>query len=1043
MWGGEGGTYPGAVAPFGSIQLTPETRINDPAGYDFRDTSIFFFCCINHMSGYPGGSSGNIHIMPVREEEEFKTGTYSRSFLHKDERSEPGYYRVLFRDNGTLVELTASERAGMFRFTFPPGVTPQIFTGDMGEIEHISERILRGSGFSSTLVFNKNIIAKKNTEGGFIFTFASNKKKENILILKIGASSIDFTSTLMNLENEADTWDFNKFREKNLNKWKDALSVIEVDDPSEINKTIFYTALYHSLLIPWIISDAKGNYKGADGLIHKTKGQNEYGAFSPWDTFRSLHPLLCLIEPDRQNDMILSMLDVYTQSGRLPKGPMTGNHIIAIITDSYLKGINGFDARLAYQAMKAGISGSGSATMTSYKELGYVPSSFSESVTHTAEYAYNDWVLAQFARTVIGETDDYRYYLQRSFNYRNLFDYRSLFLLPRNGNNFISEPENFGYKEGDKWNYSLFIPHNPRDLINLKGGNEYFTSHLDSALYNEFIVFDNETVFHVPYLFNYARSSCKTQKWVRCIMESHFRNEPGGLPGNDDLGSMSSWYVFSAMGFFPTCPARPVYDIGSPIFNEVKVHLRNGKKLVIRSENCERDNIYIKSMWLNGMEYNKSWISHSDITHGGEISFIMNEVPELSFSPDPDYCPPSETKKEPDFQIIDFNTSKNKVEPDEPFYISFSIRNNGSLGTMVLKLYVNGKEHEKKYILADERSVVKDSIECRLYPAGKNKVRLNDLTEKEIEVRDPMNRPGPKFKILGLKCPSIFRKNEFQKSSYLIQNIGGYRDSSAIMVYIDDSMKFKDFVVLDPGETKKIIHQLKIDNSGLHVLRVGSSFFKFKTYDLNTDASVVDISFCNKIRSDTIPDESGLSNHGYIVRNIDTNQIPGGFFKTDRNSFIEFKNSESLDSFGEKITVMAWINPDEQSRGLTDIITKGDFIVLQARGKTISFFAGGWGRGTCTVMLPENWVNKWHHIAGVSDGNSLKIYIDGKEIGNIYINKPANLSSGGIWTVGRNYEFPGERIFNGLVDHIKIFSEPLTPSEIEKEMKRELPQLVD
>jgi len=303
--------------------------------------------------------------------------------------------------------------------------------------------------------------------------------------MKLGMSTIDFKSTWMNLKTEADTWYFDQFKKINQKKWIDALSIIEIDDTSRVNKTIFYTALYHSFLIPWIISDVQGNYKGADGLIRKTKGKNQYGAFSAWDTFRSLHPLLCLIAPERQNDMVLSMLDQFEQTGRLPKGPMTGNHVIAIIVDTYMKGIRGFDSKLVYKAMKASLSSSsGSTDMSAYQELGYVPSSFTESVTRTVEYAYDDWALAQFAGIVMLEKDDYRELIQRRFNYRNLFDPGSLFLLPRNGNKFIPEPGNFGYKEGDKWSYSLFVPQNPRDLINLTGGNKEFMLRLDSALAN-------------------------------------------------------------------------------------------------------------------------------------------------------------------------------------------------------------------------------------------------------------------------------------------------------------------------------------------------------------------------------------------------------------------------------------------------------------------------------------------------------------------------------------------------------------------------------
>ena len=415
-------------------------------------------------------------------------------------------------------------------------------------------------------------------------------------------------------------------------------------------------------------------------------------------------------------------------------------------------------------------------------------------------------------------------------------------------------------------------------------------------------------------------------------------------------------------------------------------------------------------------------------------------VPDLTRSTDPGHVPPSETKRIPGFRITGFNASRIQVQPDEPFPVSFTVNNNGSCGTLVLKLYVDNKKYAEKNILIDEGITVKDSIECRLYPAGKRKVRIDDLKEMEIEVISPAKSLFRKFDVYGLKCASIFRNNESKELSYQVRNIGGYRDSSAIFVYIDDSLRYEDLVILDPGETKKIVHQLRIDNSGLHVLKVGSAIFQFKTYDINTDASVIDISTNRNIKFDTIPDESGLSNHGYIVRTSGINQTPSGFLKTDKNSFIEFKNSASLDNFGDKITVMAWINPSEMSRGLTDIITKGDFIVFQARGNTISFFAGGWGRGSCTVMLPDNWTNNWHHIAGVSDGNLLTIYIDGREMGSAYVNSSANLSSQGIWTVGRNYEFPGERIFNGLADHIKIFAGSLTSSEIVKEMKRELPQ---
>ena len=625
QWGGDGGTYPGAVAPFGFVQLTPETRVKNTNGYDYRDSTIFWFSCVNHFSGYPEGSSGKFKIMPVEEGQNFQVGEYNRSFSHECEKAEAGYYRVIFNENGTTVEATASQRTGMFRFTFPPKIKPKIFIGDIGKIEVRSNRILEGSTLNTIVSFNVDFINKEDINGGCVLTFPSIDHGNNVVILKLGVSMIDFESTRINLKTENDTFDFDRFKDSNQQKWNKALSVIEIDDTSKVNKTIFYTSLYHSLLLPWVISDSNGKYKGTDGLFCMTKGQNQYGSFSPWDTFRSLHPLLCLIAPDRQNDMILSMLDQFEQSGKLPKGPMTGNHIISIIVDSYLKDIRGYDSTSAYKAMKSCLNPiSDKSDFYAYKSSGYVPSSYSESVTKTVEYAYNDWVLSQFAGKVMEDSAEYKQLHERSFNYRNVFRPETLALLPRNGKSFNLDPGNSGYKEGDKWSYSLFVPHNPRDLINLMGGDNEFSANLDSSLENGHIVFDNEPVLHVPYLFNYAGSSYNSQKWVRRIMKTHYTAFADGLPGNDDLGSMSSWYVFSAMGFFPVCPGKPVYDFGSPIFKKVILNLNNGKKLVINSVNNSDRNNFVKTVSFNGLEYQKSWISHSELIQGGELTFIMD-----------------------------------------------------------------------------------------------------------------------------------------------------------------------------------------------------------------------------------------------------------------------------------------------------------------------------------------------------------------------------------------------------------------------------------
>ena len=838
-------------------------------------------------------------------------------------------------------------------------------------------------------------------------------------------------TTGKNLHSEAGTWNFDQYKKENQQKWVKALSVIEIEDTSKVNKTIFYTALYHSLLVPWIISDVDGFYKGADGLIHQAKGKNQYGAFSAWDTFRTLHPLMCLIAPDRQNEMVQSMLDQYVQTGKLPKGPMTGNHVIPIIVDSYLKGVCDFDSSLAYTAMKNCLTpANNTEDFSAYRDLGYAPLSYSESVTRTVEYAYDDWVLAQFAGKVMNDREECKTLLKRSFNYRNLFDPETLFLLPRQGDNFIPEPGNFGYKEGDKWSYSFFVPHNPDDLINLMGGNQEFASRLDSALTRQDIIFDNEPVLHVPYLFNYAQRPDQTQLWVRNMMQTRYSATADGLPGNDDLGSLSSWYVFSAIGFFPLCPGRPSYDFGSPLFKKIILHLPNGKKFVIRTESNSPDHCYTEKIILNNLDYNKLWISHATIMNGGSLTFSMSKLPQNSY---PVSNAPSETEKAPNFSISDFHLSRKVVRPNQPNFTSFLVKNKGSRGTKTVRLFVNGKEYKHKNILVEENASVRDSLECRLFAIGKHLITIEDQ-EEEVLVTQPSGTPISRLEVTELACRAISKTDEQIEFCFTLMNKGGYRLMDTLSVLLDNSVVQKMTLILDPGEIRKISSHLTIKGIGIHQLNVRSKSERIKIYSESRDSKILDISTNGYSEGVTIPDRSGLSNNGFAKKTISITHLPGSVVK-DSVNFIEFNHSSSLDGPDHQITIMGWVYPTKQTR-ISDIISKGDHIVIQTHGNSrITFFAGGWGRGTCSANLPDNWLNNWHHITGVCDGNSLKLYIDGKESGNQVVAPPANLSTAACWMIGRNEEFPDQRFFHGLIDEVKIFAEPLTDSEINKEMQ--------
>ena len=1031
-WGNEGGTYPGAVAPFGFMQLSPEARAADTRGYDYSDSAIFFFSCINHHSGFPGGSSGRVCVMPVDEPARFEWRGYRRYFRHADEQAGPGYYRVLFRDNNTLAEATAAGRAGMFRFTFPPHVVPRIFIGDMGAITIAGKQGLRGSMMHTVVHFSENSIASRKVKDGYMITFAPSHTGAKTVLLELGVSDVSYENATANIRAAIHTGGFDQLREHTRSKWQKALSVIDIDDPGQKNKTIFYTALYHALLMPWIISDADGRYRGADGLIHTTQGKNEYGGFSPWDTFRSLHPLLCLLFPERQCDMVSSMLDIYRQTGHLPVESMTGNHSIPIITDTYLKGITGFDSSLAYEAMKKSLLVPPfiQPDMEVYQAKGYIPFSMPESVTRTVEYAYDDWVLAQFSKQVMHRDNDYNHLLQRSFYYRNLFNADELFFLPRKDSTFRLQPGTFGYKEGDKWVYSFFVPHNVRDLVNLMGGNELFSFRLDSAFRNNNIVFDNETVFHIPYLFNYAGHPQKTQEWVGAIMRSRFDTTAGGLPGNDDLGSMSAWYVLSAMGIFPVCPGYPGYALSTPVFRSLTIHPGSNKPFVIKTNRSAAGDSYIKSVSVNGQEYRRLWLPHATMAQGGEIIVETAGQPQTGWYDDNDLTTVSETSLRPSFQITGYAVSKQRVVPHELFWVRFSIKNNGSPGTRKVQLFVNGMPYAYKNCLAGYGSVVTDSIACRLYPLGRARLQIDSLAGMDVEVvKEDSGIPGP-ADINALVLKPVIRKGELQTVSFSAQNTGGTASVFYIPVALNDSLVLTDSILLQPGEIKTMSEQLRVNKEGLQTIRVNNKTESFKAYSSAEEATILDLPLDIKPGDSMTPDQSGFGNNGKICRTNGSLSSPGRLLFGE-DCFVEIPNAISLDSMGESMTMMLWVYPTQGGSELVDLLTKGDNHVLQVAGnKMLGFFAGGWGRGDCSVPLPAGWLNNWHHLAGVCNGDSLYVYIDGTLKGSNKVEGRVNLSVSNKWNVGRNEEFPSQRIFHGYIKDVKIFAAPLSGKEI-------------
>ena len=1039
-WGSAGGLYPGAVAPFGYIQISPQTKVLNNAGYDYRDSLIFFFSCIQHKSGYPGGSAGHVFVMPVKNPEDFHLNKYARPFRHSDESASPGYYRVRFSDDQTLVETTTSVRSGIIRFTFPEHVIPKIFIGDAGKIVFQSANSLEGSRPDIVFQFNRNYTEAVEKEDGMLVSFQASASGATVLILKLAVSAVDAISALRNMDTEFGSKSFDDIRKSAELSWVNLLSVISIRDNSRANKEIFYTALYHSLLVPWIISDVDGAYKGRDGRIHHAKGKDEYGQFSPWDTFRSLHPLLCLLFPERQSDMVASMLDLYSQQGFLPTGTMTGNHMIPIIVDSYFKNIKEIDTVLAFAAMKKSILDSPGIQkdMPVYRKTGYVPSTLPESVTRTMEYAYDDWTLAQFSKIAMNSGPEYNELMRGSYNYRNLFHSASLFFLPRDQDKFSLSPGNTGYKEGDQWVYSYFVPQHVKDLVNIMGGNAVFTRRLDSALSNGKILFDNETIFHIPYLFNWASSPHKTQEWVRKILNTRFSSTPGGIPGNDDMGSMSSWFVFSSMGIYPTCPGLPFYSIGYPLFDEVVIHLPNGKQFTIHKQNGNSDNSYIKSLYLDDHADHDLTVSHSKIMEGGNMVFNMDVKPNdkwFNHNPSSNIV---DSTGDSDFKMLRYTVSNKKPKPNETFKIYYTVKNQGSPGTKVTRILVNEKLYGTSNCFIKHGETVSDSMECRLYHVGKTKITVDDLKKTEVEVCEPeRNSKVSLFEITGLSAPSVLKVGEPLLISFFAQNIDGYRKDIKIPVEINQKLYKIISVSLEPGEKKNIAVKLGVLYAGFQGIRVSDKKIFCKIYQQPTDAMILNLFLNQGNRNGLLTDSSGFLNTATIIRSKKISTTENDSLLFDKDTYVEMGRSESLELTGQAITMMAWVFPKKITTGYQDIFTKGDKQVIQvSKGKKVVFFAGGWGIGDCTADLPDNWINHWHHLAGVCDGKNLKLYVDGQLKAVTQLSGAVDLSSSNHWCLGRNEEFPGQRIFSGYMDKVRIFSLPLTAGEIKMMMNK-------
>ena len=721
-----GHVFPGACVPHSVVQLSPDTdtapmwkdgKYNGDvyahcAGYQYDDPTIVGFSH-THLSGTGHSDLGDILLMPVTDAPRLEPGDpsvphsgYRSAYSHSEETASPGYYRVRLSDWDVTAQLTATERTGVHKYTYPQG-KEQILIMDLGHgiynfegktrwanvrVENdtlvtgfrITSGWARGNYTYFAISFSKPVMEygfkdrQPLSYTGFWRKFDQSKNFPEVggcnvvmnfnfgdspepLEVKVALSAVSTAGALANLRAEASPYTFDEIREKAATKWRNALSSVEVEGDDDA-RTMFYTSLYHTMINPSVYMDVDGRYRGLDLDVHQLEeGESNYTVFSLWDTYRAEHPLFNLIGRERSKAFSESLLRHYSQSVHhlLPIWSHMGNenwcmigyHGVSVIGDALAKGIE-MDRELAMQAVLSSSNCDYYDGTRTYKEKGYVPFDENGSGSSiTLEYAYDDWVIYNMARQA-GCDSIAGIYRQRAFNYRNVFDPSIGFARARMSNGEWKQDFNLysthgqGFIEGNSWNYSMYVPHDPAGLIDLMGGDKEFTARLDS-LFTEYLpdryfaetedvtregllgmyVHGNEPSHHVPYLYMWTSSPWKTQYWVREIMDSMYRPEINGLCGNDDCGQMSAWYVFSAMGFYPVCPGSDEYIIGTPYFPYMKINLENGRTIEIKADGASSRNRYVHSVTLNGQPWDRAYFRHDDLKDGAVIEFKMKSTP--------------------------------------------------------------------------------------------------------------------------------------------------------------------------------------------------------------------------------------------------------------------------------------------------------------------------------------------------------------------------------------------------------------------------------
>ncbi len=672
--GASGGTFPGASAPFGRVEWSPDTTNHDPNGYQYKDSTITDFS-LTHLDGAGCTSYQDFPWLPTVG----GGNTSAVTFQHANESASAGYYSVTL-DNGVQTQLTATQRTGMGRFTFPSSTSANLYlnanrSGNGGENVSASAdaatRTIRaqvkssaicGSSHYTVYMFaqtDRNFTVSTPGNNQILLTFDTTSNP--VVQLKVGISFVSTNNAQADLASENSGFDFAATHNATSATWNDYLNKIQVSGGTDDQKTIFYTALYHSLLHPNVFTDTNGEYSGADGTVHTASGYTQYANFSGWDVYRSQVQLLAILAPNVASDFAQSLVNDGQQCGVLPMwfqanaetGVMAGWPAINTIADVAAFGATQFDKQAALQAMvKEATTNNAQCNgynltggLSDYISKGYVPlgaqttwpNGGNGAASITQEWSISDFALSQFAQNQLNDGTTAAQFLARSQNWRNVFQDSTKRIQPRNADgSFGGDNSNTslnGYIEGNAAQYTFMVPHDNYTLVQKLGGasatvsrlNDLFTQ-LNAGLDQPHFYIGNEPQFNEPWVYDWAQDPAGAQSVVNRVRNEVFNSSPGGLPGNDDLGATSSWYVFAALGLYPEVFGTDVLAFNSPQFPNTTINLPNGHSVAINANGVSTNAPYIQSMQLNGQASNHPWVRFGDISNGATLDFSMGST---------------------------------------------------------------------------------------------------------------------------------------------------------------------------------------------------------------------------------------------------------------------------------------------------------------------------------------------------------------------------------------------------------------------------------